>query len=85
MALAVGSDGNARLAAHLSEEGENDGSKVERLVRVVNRPWKRYYGWVFSWAGEGERSLRLSDWVTIGGGLGASIETASGRALGSAP
>lgn len=36
-------------------------------------------------AGDGERSLRLSDWVTIGGGLGASIEEATSRALGSAP
>ena len=36
-------------------------------------------------AGDGERSLRLSGWVTIGGGLGASIEETSSRALGSAP
>ena len=36
-------------------------------------------------AGDGERSLRLSDWVAIGGGLGPSIEATSRALLGSAP
>ena len=42
--VADGSNGNVRRAAHLSEEGESDGSKVERWARVVNRPWKKYCG-----------------------------------------